>query len=132
MNNCYILCYIPLLKNNSSEDQRRRKLIEDRYSIFFIESNNGIEYVSEMNSKALHSIITSSPDLRLFWINSIFDYSDSPTKIAELIITCLKRDIVFHSEKEELYFDNIDKIEDIYPKVFEIFKRSLKKEYIPF
>lgn len=101
------------------------KLIEDRYSMFFISSNDGIEVVSEMNIKALYQIIRSSHNLKLFWMNSIKEFSDSPTTIAELIISCLKRGIVFHSEVEGFYFDDINKIEDVYPKVFDVFKSKL-------
>ena len=127
MSGCYILCFIPLLTINSKEDQRSKQLIIDRYSIFFVDKYDGIEYVHEMNTKALHSIITSSKDLKLFWIYSIKDYSDSPTAICELIITCLKRGIIFHSEQENLYFDKISDIEDVYPKIFDLFKKKIKK-----
>lgn len=127
MSDCYILCFIPLLTIDSKEDQRRKQLIIDRYDMFFIDSDDGIEYVHEMNTKALHSIITSSKNLKLFWIYSIKDYSDSPTSIAELIISCLKRGIIFHAELEGLYFDKMHQIEDVYPKVFDIFKKKIRK-----
>ena len=129
MRDCYILCFIPLLTIDSKEDARRKKLITDRYSMFFVDDHNGIEYVHEMNTKALHSIITGSKDLKLFWIYSIKDYSDSPTSIAELIIMCLKRGIIFHSEQEDLYFDKMHQIEDVYPKVFDLFKKKIKSHH---
>ena len=126
MSNCYILCFIPLLTIDSYEDKRRKQLIIDRYSMFFVDKYDGIEYVSEMNTKALYDIIRSSKDLKLFWIYSIKDYSNSPTSIAELIITCLKRGIIFHSEQENLYFNKISQIEDIYPKIFDLFKKKIR------
>jgi len=96
--------------------------------MFFVDSHDGIEYISEMNTKALYDIIISSNrTLKLFWINSIRDYSNSPTPIAELIITCLKYGIIFHSEQENLYFDKISEIKDVYPKVFDLFKKKIRK-----
>ena len=115
---------MPLHQISSKEDQRRKIMIEDRYSVFFLESNNGIEYISEQNTKALYDIITNSKDLKLFWINSIYDYSNSPTSIAELIITCLKRNIIFHSESDNLYLDKHNQIASVYPKIFDLFKKK--------
>lgn len=126
MSDCYILCFIPLLTIDSKEDKRRKQLIIDRYSMFFVDKYDGIEYVSEINTKALYDIIKCSKDLKLFWIYSIKDYSNSPTSVAELIITCLKRGIIFHSEQENLYFNKISQIEDIYPKIFDLFKKKIR------
>ena len=127
MSNCYVLCFIPLLTIDSKEDTRRKELITKRLSVFFLEPHDGIEYVHEMNTKALYDIIISSKStLKLFWIYNIRDYSDSPTSISELIITCLKQVIIFQSEQDDLYFEKHDQIEEVYPKVFDIFKKKIK------
>lgn len=103
-------------------------MITERFTMFFLEQNNGIEFIHETNTKALYTIITNSKNLELFWIYSINEYSDSPTSIAELIITCIRRGIVFQAEQEDLYFDKTDQIQEVYPKIFDIFKKQIRSQ----
>ena len=97
--------------------------------MFFIDVDD-IIFSTETNQKLLRLILKKS-NISLLWINSLEEIPFSPTQISELILYCINNGIDFHSEVDNLYFTKTD-FETVYPQIFEVFRKSERKEYIPF
>lgn len=113
-----ILIYSPY----SLEQEKIDNIIEmltKRLSVFFVESDYFI-YSTETNQKLLRELILNN-NIKLVYVDSIKELGLSPTVISELIIFLLKNNIDFKSEIDNIYFSK-DKIDTIYPTIFEIFK----------
>ena len=125
-----ILCYIP---HYIDDDKLAsiKQMMNERYLMFFCEVGDGIEIISETNQKALReTILHYNPSL--FWIDSIKDLQMSATVLSELVIFLIKHNCVFQSESDNIYWD-LNDIDIIYPKVFEIYRKQLiETDYIPY
>ena len=115
-----ILCYNP---PNISDTDKQKKIdyLLDKYMMFFVDVDD-IIISTETNQKLLRLIIKES-DIVLFWMDSLKDISLSPTEISELIIYCLKYEIDFHSQSDDLYFTPMD-IDTVYPTIFEYYRKK--------
>lgn len=124
-----ILCYNPTTIDETAIDKRVDLLLY-KYDIFFIESND--IYVSTENNQKILRIVLKQLKIKLIWVYSLEELPFTSTEISELIIYCIRSEIVFHSEIDGIFFDKLDDIDVVYPTVFEVFRNKPKKEYIPF
>lgn len=123
-----ILCYLP---PNISDDEKQKRIdfLVDKYMMFFIEESDVITS-TETNGKTLRMILKKY-HIKLFFVDSLEELPFSPTQLSELILFCITNGIDFQSKMDGLYFTNGD-IELVYPKIFEVFRKLVKKEYIPY
>ena len=110
------------LNPNQSKKQYDEKLNE---MLHLIEAYHFGD-VTIVTDKSLHIIrdIVSFYKPYQFSVHSVYEFDSSPTMVSELILYMVnKLDITFTSIDDKLYFDQ-DNILEIYPKVFEQFKKS--------
>ena len=109
------------LNPNQSKKQYDEKLNE---MLYLIEAYHFGD-VTVVTDKSLHVIrdIVSLYKPYQFSVHSVHEFDSSPTMVSELILYMVnKLDITFTSIDDKLYFDQ-DNILEIYPKVFEQFKK---------
>lgn len=99
--------------------EKQKKILKERLNIFFVEDNHFL-FSTETNQQLLRESILNHK-VFLFYTHSIKEMKFSPTEISELIIFLLKNKIHFQSEVDNLYLSD-DKIEIVYPTIFEVFK----------
>ena len=101
--------------------EKQKEILKERLNIFFVEDNHFL-FSTETNQQLLRESILNHK-VFLFYTHSITEMGFSPTEISELIIFLLKNKIHFQSESENLYLSD-DKIEIVYPTIFEIFRKK--------
>ena len=98
------------------------QILKDRLSVFFIDDGD-FSFSTEKNQYFLKKLILTYK-VFLFYTFSIKEMGFSPTEISELITFLLKNGCDFQSESDNLYL-SIDKIDIVYPTVFEIIRKSI-------
>lgn len=111
---------------NESTNSWEYRYKQDKLRDFFEWYHFGaVHVVTERDTFVLLDLIRMY-DPYQFITYSVKEFCCSPTMICELIFKIIDMDIVFTSYKESLYFCKASKLE-VYPKVFEIFRKDIPK-----
>lgn len=108
---------------NSSEYRAKEATLRDLFEWYHF---GAVHVVTERDTFVLLDLIRVY-DPYQFIVYSIKEFDCcSPTMICEFIFKIIDMDIVFTSYEDALYFCKESKLE-VYPKVFEIFRRDIPK-----
>ena len=107
---------------NSSEYRAKEAKLYDFFEWYYF---GAVHVVTERDTFVLLDLIRVY-DPYQFITYSIKEFDCSPTMICEFIFKIIDMDIVFTSYQESLYFCKASKLE-VYPKVFEIFRKDIPK-----
>ena len=107
---------------DSPQYQQRIESLSHLCDIFFIELDKDFKIITERNPIVLRDLIIYYKPTT-FMIDSLSDFPFSPTQVSELIIFILNHNCKFQSKRESIFFDK-NHIVNVYPKVFQYYKRK--------